>query len=69
MNGKSYLRIDEVADKLQVTERTVRRWIRKGSLVAFHYGQIVRISREDFEHFKRSYMNGNFRNHKEKDPK
>lgn len=45
------LTTQDVADRLQVKERTVRDWIRSGELPAFDLGQGYRISEEDLEAF------------------
>lgn len=43
----SYLTIQEVKDLLNVSERTVRRWISSGELPALKMGRSVRIRQED----------------------
>ena len=45
------LTISEVADKLQVSEKTVRNWVDGGKLEAFRFGQAYRIRVEDFDKF------------------
>ena len=44
-----YLTIREVKDLLQVSERTVRRWITLGALPALKIGRSVRVRREDID--------------------
>lgn len=47
----TYLSIAEAADKLQVSERTIRNWIEAGKLPAYRFGLAYRIKTEDFESF------------------
>ncbi len=46
--------IRSVADALEVHERTVRRWIKKGDLKAHYMGAAVRISDTDLSDFIQS---------------
>ena len=48
---KAFLTVPEVADLLQVSERTVRRWISAKELPAHHIGRSVRIARDDLDLF------------------
>lgn len=41
----------QIAQQLQVSERTVRRWIDKGDLTAHRLGRVVRVSARDLEVF------------------
>ena len=41
----------EVAERLKLSERTVRRWIESGDLKAHKIGGCVRISYRDFANF------------------
>jgi excisionase family DNA binding protein len=50
-----FLTINEVAEALDVTDRTVRRWIQSGQLVAHRFGHVVRIGTTDFETFLRQH--------------
>jgi excisionase family DNA binding protein len=43
--------IEEIANRLGVCTRTVRRWIGKGSLIAHRFNGLVRISEADFRSF------------------
>ena len=43
------LTVKEVSDLLRVTERTVRRWCRDGTIRAIHPGRAWRIPREALE--------------------
>jgi excisionase family DNA binding protein len=43
--------IEEVAECVGVCDRTVRRWIEKGLLVAHRFNGLVRISEADFQAF------------------
>ena len=46
-----FFTVDEVADWLGVSPRTVRRWIKSGELVAHHFGTAVRIAGSDLKAF------------------
>ena len=46
-----FFTIDEVAEMLSVSTRTVRRWIDRGELVAHRFGAAVRISEADLRAF------------------
>ena len=46
------LTVEEVAKHLRVDERTVRRWINKGDLIAIDLGRGYRISRANLNDFK-----------------
>jgi excisionase family DNA binding protein len=46
-----FFTIDEVAESLNVSTRTVRRWIDSGELVTHHFGAAVRISEADLRAF------------------
>lgn len=46
--------ITDVADHLQVSSKTVRRWIDAGDLVAHRFGRQLRISEADLQTFIRS---------------
>jgi excisionase family DNA binding protein len=43
--------IEEVAESVGVCDRTVRRWIDKGLLIAHRFNGLVRISEADFQVF------------------
>jgi excisionase family DNA binding protein len=43
--------VKQVADMLAVSERTVRRWIESGKLVAHVFGGAVRIAESDLKAF------------------
>ena len=46
--------IQEIAERCQVCERTVWRWIRNKELNAHRFGRLTRISEKDFAKFLRS---------------
>lgn len=50
-NQIRFFTIAEVADRLDVATRTVRRWIKAGELVAHRIGGIVRIAESDLRAF------------------
>lgn len=43
--------VEEIAEHLSVSIRTVRRWIGQKQLVVHQFGNLVRISSEDFHAF------------------
>ena len=45
------LTIKEVAERLKVSERTIRNWIEKGELIAYRFGLQYRIKPEDLDTF------------------
>lgn len=47
----SFLTINEVANRLNVEPKTIRRWIKEGTLTAAKMGRIWRIDPEDLEKF------------------
>ena len=53
MNEK-LLTPEQVAERLQVTERTVYAWLRRGNLPALKLGRLWRIRPEDLETFLES---------------
>jgi excisionase family DNA binding protein len=50
-NQIRFFTISEVAERLHVSARTVRRWIEAGDLVAHRIGGIVRIAESDLRAF------------------
>jgi len=46
-----YNTIEEVADRLQVSDQTIRRWIKSGRLPAYKPGREWRIAADDLERF------------------
>lgn len=46
-----FFTIAEVAEIVEVTTRTVRRWLKSGDLVAHRFGGVVRISEDDLRDF------------------
>lgn len=45
------LTVADVADDGQISEKTVRRWIKQGFLPAVHLGRNLRITRQDWQTF------------------
>ena len=43
--------VREAAEWLRVSERTIRRWIKEGSLPCRHFGRTVRIAWKDLRDF------------------
>ena len=50
----------QVADHLQIQERTVTRWLRDGYLRGFKLGKEWRVSSEDLQLFMESHANQPF---------
>jgi excisionase family DNA binding protein len=48
-----WYKVKEVANRLNVDERTVRRWIDSGMLPHHRFGRAIRISEEDLLTFER----------------
>jgi excisionase family DNA binding protein len=57
-NQIRFLTITEVAERLHVSVRTVRRWIDAGDLVAHRIGGIVRIAEGDLRSFLALHREG-----------
>ena len=49
MNAEKLLTLVDVANRLQVNERTVAQWLRKGHLRGFKVGKEWRVSVKDLE--------------------
>lgn len=45
--------VEQIADRYQTSERQVRRWIKAGDLVAYRFGRMVRIHRNDRDTFEK----------------
>jgi len=50
--------IAQTADQLQVSQRTIRRWIDCGELIAHRFGRQFRISQADLDTFTRLRRQG-----------
>ena len=50
---KQFLTVEQTAEVLQVSDRTVRRWIDDGDLVAHRFGRQLRIAPADLNSFIR----------------
>ena len=46
-----FFTIEQIAELMEVSTRTVRRWIEKKLLVAHYIDRLVRISEADFQAF------------------
>ncbi len=51
MNEKKLLTPSDVANHLQVNERTVTQWLRRGHLRGFKIGKEWRVSARDLDNF------------------
>jgi excisionase family DNA binding protein len=58
MQDEEYLTVEEVAKQLRVNEKTVRRWINSGILVAIKPQKEYRIAKSELEDFKRRSRTG-----------
>jgi excisionase family DNA binding protein len=54
----NFFTVAEVAERLEVSTRTVRRWIASGKLVAHHFGRAVRIAESDLKAFIAQHRDG-----------
>lgn len=52
-SDEAFLTVAEVADRLRVSERSVRRWVKEGSLRVHRLGRAIRISEHDLRSFLR----------------
>lgn len=50
-----YQTVQELAERLEVAEATVRQWIKSGELRAIDIGKGWRIADTDLEHFLRAH--------------
>jgi excisionase family DNA binding protein len=57
-NQLNFFTIADVAERLHVSARTVRRWIEAGDLVVHRVGGIVRIAEADFRAFLALHREG-----------
>ncbi len=57
MNDEKLLTPSSVASRLQVNERTVTQWLRKGHLRGFKVGKEWRISSDDLQAFLEASAN------------
>ncbi len=57
MNDEKLLTPSNVASRLQVNERTVTLWLRKGHLRGFKVGKEWRISSDDLQAFLEARVN------------
>jgi excisionase family DNA binding protein len=46
-----YYTVEEICERLQVSDQTVRRWIKRGKLTAYKPGKEFRIRSGDLEEF------------------
>jgi excisionase family DNA binding protein len=51
LEGYVFFTVAEIADRVAVSTRTVRRWVDRRKLVAHHIGGLVRIAKSDLETF------------------
>lgn len=55
--AKKYLIVKEVAEELEVSEKTVRKLINEGVIVAYKLGREWRVTREDLDNFLQQSKN------------
>jgi excisionase family DNA binding protein len=51
--GSRWYTANEIANRVKVSVRSVRRWIDQGDLRVHRFGRAVRVSSEDLEAFER----------------
>jgi excisionase family DNA binding protein len=51
MKTAKFYTIDQVADAMGVSSRSVRRWIKQQKLITHHFGGAVRIAETDLNAF------------------
>jgi len=51
--GEKFYTPKEIAEILEVTERTVARWIKEDKLSAYKFGGNYKVKKEDFDEFMR----------------
>ncbi len=51
-----WMRVETIAKELDVSEATVRNWIREGKLKAAKFGRDYRIRKEDYEEFIHKHL-------------
>lgn len=56
-NADPLYSIQDVAEFLRVTERTVRRWIHDGAITAYRFGRQWRVKQSDFRAFAEANRN------------
>jgi excisionase family DNA binding protein len=47
----AFLTVADIAGLLKLNQQTVRNWIERGELPAYHLGRRIGVSRRDFEAF------------------
>ena len=50
-----FLSIDEVAERLKLSTKTIRRWIQRGELNVYRLGGQIRITEDDLLAFLRKH--------------
>jgi excisionase family DNA binding protein len=55
-NTTKFLTVPEVAEALQVSQRTVFRWMSEGWLPAIRVGKVTRIRQSDLEAFLQAHV-------------
>lgn len=56
---KPFLTIPDISERLRVSDKTVRRWIEKGDLIAHKLGTRWRVSEADLALFLRTRRGAN----------
>ncbi len=51
MNQKEFYLVEELAEKLRVSNMTIYRYIKKGKVKAYKIGKEFRIDKKEFEKF------------------
>ena len=56
--GERFYSVAEIAEGLDVSEKTLRRWIDSGDLAIHRLGRQIRISEKDLKRFLRDRWSG-----------
>lgn len=48
---QEFYTVKELADLLRITEMTIYRWVKRGEIVAYQIGRVMRFRRDDIEAF------------------
>jgi excisionase family DNA binding protein len=56
MEKRRFLKVEDIAQELEVSETTVRSWIREGKIRAGRAGRDYRIPVEEYERFLKEFF-------------
>jgi excisionase family DNA binding protein len=55
LKPKAFYSTTQIAELLQLKQRTIQRWVDDGQLKAYRFGRKYRIQGEDFDQFMQRY--------------